>query len=323
MMRVSCPSCSKALSVPPDKVGKSVKCPGCASVFVVPGQPGAVAAKAVAAKAAKPVPAKSAAKPTAPTKPTSVMDDDEDGKGSYSFGIDEGPKDKEAIKDDRVDDMVVSADRMKRRNRAWDEVGRPALFIKRTALFMLIFWILAYLFTTMIIVLAAHQMEQVEKGGGTAAIKEVKGVSNARVEYLFIEGLFPEIRPQTHRPLHFWLVITAGLITAIAVYGFELAGAESMKRLERYNMVMAAMAIGTISLNLFCIWGLLALVREPVKNQFEITKRRSEGIGGEELYRGLEGKDDEEDEEEEDDEEDEDEDEEEEDEKPKAKKSRR
>jgi hypothetical protein len=73
---VSCPSCEKVISVPPEAIGKRIRCKACAHVFTVP----APAAKPASAKpaAAKPATAKpAAAKPASPPPPstTPVPDD--------------------------------------------------------------------------------------------------------------------------------------------------------------------------------------------------------------------------------------------------------
>jgi LSD1 subclass zinc finger protein len=285
MLRVACPSCKKPLGLPDNVAGKSVKCPKCQQVFKAP----AASAAAAAAKAADVI----------PLKPV----DDE----ATPYGIREDAPTPEQLRKsaqgEAVDQMVIDAKRAKLRNKAWEKVGTPAKFMKRFALIMCILWIFLYLFLTMIIVLANHNLEAAAKTGGQIMSGGVKTLP----KYLFVQDIISELNPQDVPPIWFWLSATGGLIVALTIYGIQLAGAEQMKKLTNYRLCMFAMVIGTLTINLFGIWGLLALMDKQVQYEFRVTARRHAGMEGEAIY--DEGEDDEEDEDEEEDEEEEDEEE--------------
>ncbi|MFO0813840.1 MAG: hypothetical protein U0796_11510 [Gemmatales bacterium] len=292
MLRVACPQCRKSLGLPDTAAGKSVKCPQCQSVFQAPSM-----AKAAAAKAgpAKPVPAAAAA----PEKPY-----DEYAEATPYALREDAPTPEQLRKSAQgaaIDQMVIDAKRAKKRNQAWEYVGTPAKFIKRAALSACIFWLCTYVFMTMMIVLANHNMEQADKGGGFVSQGGVK----SKPKYLFIQEIFPEVTPETIRPLAFWAIITGGLVVALAVYGLQLAGAEQMKKLENYRLALFAMIVGTLSLNLFGIWGLLVLMDKGVQYEFRVSQRRREGKEGEAIYQDDDDEEEEEDDEEEDEEEEE------------------
>jgi hypothetical protein len=98
---VTCPNCEKAMRVPPEAVGKRIRCKACSHVFTV--------ADAGAAKAAKPLPDdfKKPAKPAKPAaaKPASPADEPkpaEDKNAPLAFADDDedGPKEYRVTKDD-------------------------------------------------------------------------------------------------------------------------------------------------------------------------------------------------------------------------------
>lgn len=290
MLRVACPKCKKPLGLPDNVAGKSVKCPQCQQVFKAPAQP--------------------AAKPAAPV--ASKHPDDQE---ATPYGLREDAPTPEQLRKsaqgEAVDQMVVDAKRTKLRNKAWEKVGTPAKFAKRAALVACIIWLMTYLFLTMVIVLANHNMEQAEKTGGQLNTGGVKSLP----KYLFVQDVIPELNPQNLRPVFFWLIITGGLVVALTIYGLQLAGAEQMKKLTNYRLSLFSMIIGTLTLNLFGIMGLLALMDKQVQYEFRVTARRQAGMEGEAIY--VEDEDEDEDEEDEDEEE---EDEEEEEEAPRARK---
>ncbi len=291
MLRVACPNCSKSLGLPDNSAGKSVKCPQCQQVFKAPAAP---SAKPVAQPVKTTAPKKSSFEPDQPT--------------AYTLREDKPTPEqlKKSAQGEEIDAMVVNAQRTKIRNKAWDKVGLPAKLVKRLALTACITWVCLYLFLLMVIVLANHTMETADPKTGMIE----SGGLKKRPGYLFIQDIFPGLTPQNEptRPVYLWLYCSGGLIVLLAIYGLQLAGAESMKKLESYRLSVFAMIVGTIFLNLFCILGLLALMDKGVQYEFRVSKRRLEGKTGEELYN--EG--DEEDEDEEDEEEDEEEEEEEE-----------
>lgn len=215
---------------------------------------------------------------------------------------------KKSAQGEAVDQMVVDAIRTKHRNKAWEMVGLPAKFMKRAALSACVFWVILYLFLTMVIVLANHNIEAAEKTGGFVNTGGIKSLP----KYLFVQDVIPMLTPQKLPPLPFWGIISGGLVVALLIYGLQLAGAESMKRLENYRLAMFSMIIGTLSLNIFGIWGLITLLNKDVQYEFRVSRRRQEGKSGEELYEEEfdedEDGDEEDEEEDEDDEEDDEED---------------
>jgi len=288
MLRVACPSCKKPLGLPDNVAGKSVKCPQCQQVFKAPAKP--------------------AAKPAVPGSASTHPDDQE----ATPYGLREDAPTPEQLRKsaqgEAVDQMVIDARRTKLRNKAWEKVGLPAKFMKRFALTACIFWLMTYLFLTMVIVLANHNMEQAERSGGMISSGGVKSLP----KYLFVQDVFSDLTPQRFGPLLFWLTITGGLVVALTIYGLQLAGAEQMKKLSNYKLSMFAMIVGALTINLFGIWGLLALLDKQVQYEFRVTARRQAGMEGEAIYA--------EDDDEEDDDEEEDEEEEEEEETPRARK---
>lgn len=285
MIRVACPHCSKPLGLPPTAAGKTVKCPNCKQLFAAPqGQ--------------------AAQKVAAPARPAPEHDDEYAEATPYGVKADEPVPEavKKSASVEAVDEMVVSARRARKRNKAWDEAGLPAKWVKRTALSLCVSWIIAYLFMTMVIVLANHNMEQAASQGGFVTNGGIK----ERPKYLFISEAFG-IRPQQDylNPLSLWLYCTGALLLALLIYGLQLAGAESMKRLENYRLVLASMVVGALTVNLFSIWALLVLMSKDVQYEFRVSARRQRGLSGEDLYR--EDVDEEEEEEDEEDEEDEEE----------------
>jgi hypothetical protein len=272
MLQVACPKCAKPLGLPDSVAGKPVKCPNCHQPFIAPAL----------AKAGAPRP-----KPAAARQPAKHEDD----ITPYAV-LPEVEKPPEIIEaqTSAVDDMVIAARRQKKRNKAWEAVGLPTKYMKRFALLMVVLWLSVYLFLTVIIVLCNHNLEKIEKGQAV----EMRGGKPDLPRYLFVEDIDSSINPRNLRPLHFWLICTGGLIVAMAIYGLQLAGAESMKKLENYPLAMFAMIVGALTINLFCIWGLLVMTDKDVKYEFRVSKRRMEGVTGEELYE--EGDDEEEEE---------------------------
>lgn len=295
MLRVACPNCSKSLGLPDNSAGKSVQCPQCQQVFKAPAAP---SAKPIAKPIQAAVPKKSSFEP--------------EGATAYALKDDKLTPEhmKKSAQGQEIDAMVVNAQRTKIRNKAWDKVGTPAKLVKRLALTACILWVCAYLFMLMVIVLTNHNMEVAEKTGGMIDTGGVK----SRPKYLFIQELFPELIPQNEatRPVFLWLYCSGALILALAIYGLQLAGAESMKKLEGYRLSLTSMIVGTLTLNLFCILGLSALMDKGVQYEFRVSQRRLEGKTGEELYNEGNEEDEDEDEDEEDEDEEEEEDQEEE-----------
>lgn len=290
MLRVACPKCAKSLGLPDTASGKNVKCPQCQQVFKAPASPAAT------------IPGKTKAKDASPA-PAYVPEE------ATAYGLQEDKPTPEQLKKsaqgEAIDAMVLDAQRNKVRAKAWEKVGMPAKFVKRAALTACIIWLCAYLFMLMVIVLANHNMETADPNTGMIE----SGGKKVYPRYLFIQDMIPEINPKTEatRPVFLWLYCTAALVIALSIYGLQLAGAECMKKLENYRLSMFSMLVGTLSLNLFAILGLLALMDKGVQYEFRVSQRRLEGKTGAELYDEGEEDDDEEEEEDEDDEEEEEE----------------
>ena len=288
MLKVACPSCAKTLGLPDEAAGRKVKCPKCGAVFRAP--------------AAAPTPAPATPAMTA----EKAIREDLETATPYALKEDAltAADMKKSQQAEAVDAMVRDAARVKKRNKAWEIVGLPAKFMKRAALSACVFWIIAYLFTTGMIVLCNHNMEQNERGGGFATVDKLKG----KPKYIFITEAF-DLSPEEMPPLRFWLIATGGLVVALSIYGLQLSAAESMKKLENYRLSMAGAIVGTLTINLFGIWALLALMDKGVQYEFRVSKRRLEGKVGDALYEEEEEEDlvdeDEEDEDEEEEEEEE------------------
>lgn len=287
MLRVACPKCAKSLGLPDAAAGKNVKCPQCQQVFKAP------------------VENKTASKE--PSNPSGFVIEE-----ATAYGLKEDKPTPEQLKKsaqgEEIDAMVVDAQRNRIRAKAWERVGLPAKLVKRAALTACIFWVCTYLFLLMVIVLANHNMETSDPKTGMIE----SGGKKVYPRYLFIQDMWPGLNPmqEATRPVYLWLYASGFLIVALTIYGFQLAGAESMKKLENYRLAMFSMLVGTFSLNLFAILGLLALMDKGVQYEFRVSQRRLEGKTGAELYE--EDTDEDEDEDDEDDEEEEEEEEEEE-----------
>jgi hypothetical protein len=288
MLRVACPKCAKSLGLPETSAGKSVKCPQCQQVFKALASP----ASAVASK------------PAAKDTPRKNVGYEPEEATAYALKEDAPTPEqlKKSAQGEEIDAMVVDALRNKIRAKAWEKVGTPAKFVKRAALTACIIWLCVYLFMLMVIVLANHNMENADAQGMISS-----GGKKAYPRYLFVQDIIPELNPikEPTRPVFLWLYCSAALIIALAIYGLQLAGAESMKKLENYRLSMFSMLVGTFSLNLFAILGLLALMDKGVQYEFRVSQRRLEGKTGAELYEEDDGEEEDEDEDDEEDEEDE------------------
>lgn len=69
-IKISCPECKKAIAVPPELIGKKVRCKGCSKVF----------------EAQKPAPAKEVEKPKEPEKKAQNANEDPDDDGK-AYGV--------------------------------------------------------------------------------------------------------------------------------------------------------------------------------------------------------------------------------------------
>lgn len=293
MIQTTCPECSTPYRLADELAGKRIKCKRCGHVF-------AVRAAAPARSGAKPA-QKPVAKPAAPPPPAAPLVGPE---AVLPYAIKPPEEVPESAKDNRIDQMVRTAERQKRRNRAWLKVGMPATWLKWATLILLFLNTMLFLWWTMACILMAHKWEQKYVEHKDRAAEKMKGE----------RWLFPldEFGFEYDDAVPFvWGLACAFYFPLAILYGFTLAGAESMRRLENYRWAMAGAILGIFvfpPLGLLCV---TRLMDKEVQYEFEISKMRREGIDWETLEDEAEAAEAEEDEDEEDDEELEDEEEEE------------
>jgi hypothetical protein len=295
MLRVKCPQCAKELSLKPETAGKTVRCPNCTTAFKTPAAaPRAAPAKAPAAKPAS-EPAAAIGK-----APQPHPDDD---FNPYGFKADVPPPDAEALKDDRIDEMVIMAQRQKARNKAWEQIGMPAKFIKRGALSAVVLWIVCMFWITVCVVLYLHKLEQLA-ANPRANVGFVKPGEVARAEYVWPLNELP--RNIQEQPGLIWGVSFGVFVVVMAIYGVVLTGAEAMKKLEGYRWAMTSAIISCIIQPPIGLWALLILMRKEVKYEFLISARRNAGVADPYAEEEIDEDEDEEDDDEDEDEDDED-----------------
>lgn len=255
MIRVKCPQCTKVLGLKDDVSGQMARCPACQATFKVPSKPTTSVSK----------PKKDMVAPKTEAK-TNTTPPDGDELNPYAFAIDTGPKDKEAIRDDRTDAMVKDAQRAKKRNAAWELIGKPAKMLKVNALVEVSLWTCAYLFTIMAVVLQIHQLDQWEAKAGR---------DKDRPHYVW------PVKEFVHRdfvPGNLFFIATGIFIPILGIYGLLLAAAEAMKKLENYRLAMAGAIISIIAFPPIGILALLVLLKKNVQHEFEVSERRNQGI---------------------------------------------
>src|SRR5437899_3345976 len=113
MIRIACPNCRTAFGLGDNLAGKRIRCKNCGTIFGVPAAAAARPQKAVAAVPVAASPAPPKADPNAITP----------------YGIAPVQETPEEAKDNRIDQMVRTAERQKRRNRAWNKVGPGATLL--------------------------------------------------------------------------------------------------------------------------------------------------------------------------------------------------
>lgn len=291
MLRTACPKCKTVLSLPEHLAGKRIKCKNCETVFAVPSAgrraAPAGAAKAASAGAAKAAPAKTVAPAASPDNP-------DDPNAVTPYAIEPMQAVPETAKDNRIDQMVRTAERTKRRNRQWNKVGPPATYLKWTTLIILFLATALFLWWTTACVLMAHKWEQWERAG--------KEPNKADHRWLFPLDEFGFQRDDAVP--YVWGIGCAWYFPLAILGGITLAGAESMRRLENYRWAMAGACTGAL---IFLPLGMMCIVRlmdKEVQREFEISRMRAEGVDweaieDEELAAAEEEEEDEEEEEEE------------------------
>jgi hypothetical protein len=265
MIRCKCPKCAKALGLKDDAAGKVVKCPACGTPFKAPTPaPAAAKAQPTAAQPAQPAPAPPA--PAAPAKPVKAGNEADDFSPYVLEQL--APRAEAVAESERVDELVIMSLRQKKRNQAWELIGLPAKWMKRVALGGLAIWIFCFLWTTGACVLYMHKLEQ--------ASSTVRDPRTPAPAYIFP---FNEIfdRPPPDPGVVFG--IAAGVFVAVAaIYGTVLAGAEAMKRMESYGLALTSALIACIIQPPLGILSVIALMREDIRYQFEITRLRRLGL---------------------------------------------
>lgn len=257
MIQFSCFKCRHTLRLKDELGGKKVRCPKCQAVLGVPNPPAAVSSG------------------------SGVKADPTDDLTPYHIEpIQEIAPEK---KDDRVDEMVRVANRQKMRNRAWNEVGPPAKWLKVASLVVVAVTVFSYGYVMLASVLYLHKYEQYLRKveGGPKSLNEIRWM------WPLNEFLSRDTAP--------WFVAgtaTGVLLLAVVVYGTILAGVESMKRLERYRLAMTAAILSVFALPVvtipISIWAIAALRKPYVRYEFEISRLRREGV--EDPYAVLEAR---------------------------------
>jgi LSD1 subclass zinc finger protein len=257
MIQFSCFQCRHTLRLKDELGGKKIRCPKCQAVLGVPNPPAAVSSGSGARAA-----------PTDDITPYAIEP------------IQEIPPEK---KDDRVDEMVKVANRQKMRNRAWNEVGPPAKYLKIATLIVLAINLFTYAYVTLASVLYLHKYEQY--------LRKVEGGPKSLNE---IRWMWPlnEFLPRDTAPWFVFGVATGALLFSILLHGTILAGVESMKRLERYRLAMTAAILSIFGVPVVMIpislWAIAALRKPHVRYEFEISRLRREGV--EDPYEVLEAR---------------------------------
>lgn len=273
MIAFHCAQCRHSLSLKDELAGKKIRCPKCQAVLQVPARPAAV--------------------PVAPAKRHSEPDD-------YTpYGIEPILEIPEEIRGNKVDELVKVANRQKARNRAWNQVGLPAKWLKICALIFVTLWLATFAYVTLASVLYLHKYEQF--------IRKVEGGPKSLND---LRWMWPvsEVVDRDAAPGYVFGIACSIFFPVMIIYGFILAGAESMKRLERYRLAMTGAILGILMMPPVAIMAIFALRRPEVQYEFTISRLRREGV--EDPYALLEAEaeaeaaeeEDDEDEEEEDDE---------------------
>lgn len=257
MIQFSCFQCRHTLRLKDELGGKKIRCPKCQAVLGVPNPPAAVGSG-----------------PGVKSDPTEDI---------TPYGIEPIQEIAPEKKDDRVDEMVKVANRQKMRNRAWNEVGPPAKWLKIVALIVVSINLFSYSYITLASVLYLHKYEQY--------VRKVEGGPKSLNE---IRWMWPlnEFLPRDAAPWFVFGVATGSLLIALLIHGTILAGVESMKRLERYGLAMTAAILSIFALPVVTLpisfWAIVALRKPHVRYEFEISRLRREGV--EDPYEVLEAR---------------------------------
>ncbi len=270
MIKVRCPECEKLLTFEDDEAGEVVSCPKCDKRFRVPAakarprsapeQASAGTAKPVKPKAPA-TPAK-AAKPK-PEQPRKPWQGDED-FSPYVFQ-EETAASAPLEQESRVDSLAKEVTRKKKRERAWNMVGPPAKAIKILAMISLILQILFFLYIMVALTLYGFNQTREEE-------EPIPNQPAATQEYKPLPPL-DELADSMSAWGMFFLFVGAFIINMVIV-GFTLAGAESMKRLENYNLAMASCVLMMIFWfpigTMIGVWAMMTIRKPQVQAEFDL-----------------------------------------------------
>jgi hypothetical protein len=254
MIRVKCPKCEKMLGMDDAKAGTLAGCPACGAKFRVPGEKASVQAAAKTKPGGKKI-VKKVKKPDKTKRPWGG--DEPDDFTPYVVAPASGPDRPPDTSD--ADTMARHAERQQERNRAWREVGFPAKLMKIMGISMCVILFLAFAYVTVSIVLYVHQTAMFQAAGA----REGQGVFKPK-------PLPPinQIVPQ-HLTAGGMEAISAGvLIFGLLYFGFIIAGAEKMKRLEGYGLAMTASILSLVTFLPVGAVAIMALLKEEVKREF-------------------------------------------------------
>ncbi len=255
MIRVKCPKCEKMLGMDDAKAGTLAACPGCGTKFRIPGQKAGVEAAAAKTKPGAKGP-KKAKKPDGKVKRPWGGEEPDDFT-PYALAKTTGPDRPPDTTD--ADEMARLHLRAQERNKAWKEVGFPSTLMKIMGLSMCLIFFLSFMYTTVSVVLYTHQMAMFRAGGE----REGGGVFRPTILPPF-NNLVPQ--HMSAGALE-WLAVGI-FVFALLFFGFILAAAEKMKKLEGYGMAMAGSILALIAFLPIGAVALMALLNEDVKREF-------------------------------------------------------
>ncbi len=253
MIRVKCEKCGKVLGLDDAKAGGLAACPSCGAKFRVPGAKASAQAKTRPdAKSG----AKKVKKPEANTKRPWVGNEPDDFT-PYTVAQSTGPDRPPDTSD--ADQLARHALRQRERDRAWKEVGFPAKLMKIMGLSLSVILFIVFMYTSISVVLYVHQMSMFRaagerEGGGVFRPTVLPPFNNIVPRYMSAGALEG---------------IAAGvLVFGLLYFGFILAAAEKMKKLEGYGMAMAGSILSLIVFLPIGAVALMALLKEEVKREF-------------------------------------------------------
>jgi hypothetical protein len=254
MIRITCPTCKTAFKLGMELAGKRIKCKSCGTILGVP------VIGAVPKKAAAPASVAGAAQPAATAGEEAIT--------PYAVGpVHEVPAE---VRDFKVDQMVRTAQRQKRRNRVWGLIGMPATYLKWWTLIMFVVFTISFLWWTMGCVLKMHKHELAQQAG---KVLDARTMRDARWVWP-LEDIFAS----DDAPGFVFGLGAAVYFPSAILFGLTLMGAEKMRRLENYGWALTGAIVGVIvclPLGMICV---VRLMDKEVQHEFEISRMRAEGI---------------------------------------------